>query len=292
LLSLLGLASPTYILDHSAGSANPAVSSSPVGYTPAQISHAYGFDQIPLTGASQTIAIVDAYDDPTITADLHAFDQQLGLSDPVLTKVNQSGGTSYPARDSGWGVEISLDVEWAHAIAPGANILLVEANSNFYSDLLAAVDYARNQPGVSVVSMSWGGSEFSGETSYDSHFTTPSGHAGVTFVASSGDSGTISDPAVSPHVVAVGGTTLTIGAGKSYVGETAWSGSGGGISAYEPRPGYQVGMSTSGWRTNPDVPTMQIRTPGSRSTTPTALGPLLPGVRSVVPAQARPSGRP
>jgi hypothetical protein len=245
--------SPTYILDHPAGGASPAVSSGPIGYTPAQISNAYGFNQIPLNGADQTIAIVDAYDHPSIAGDLHAFDQQFGLADPTLVKVNQSGGTSYPAPDPNWAVEISLDVEWAHAIAPGARILLVEANSNSSSDLYAAVNYARNQSGVSVISMSWGGPEFSGETSNDPILTTPSGHQGVTFVASSGDSGTILYPAASRNVLAVGGTTLTIGSGNTYGGETAWSGSGGGISTYEPRPGYQVRVSSSGYRTNPDV---------------------------------------
>jgi subtilase family serine protease len=245
--------SPTYVLDHRAGSANPAVSSGPVGYTPAQIRHAYGFDQVPLNGAGQTIAIVDAYDDPTITADLHAFDQHFGLADPVLTKVNEYGGTSYPAPNADWAVEISLDVEWAHAIAPGASILLVEANSNSYSDLMTAVNYARNQAGVSVLSMSWGGSEFQGETGYDAYFITPSDHQGVTFVASSGDAGTIEYPAASPNVLSVGGTTLTIGPGNTHGGETAWSGSGGGISAYEPTPSYQLGGPGKGWRTNPDV---------------------------------------
>jgi hypothetical protein len=253
LLSLPGLVSPTYILYHPAGRAKPAAGSGPVGYTPAQISNAYGFKQISLNGAGQTIAIVDAYDDPSIASDLHVFDLQFGLADPTLVKVNQSGGTSYPARDPNWAVEISLDVEWAHAMAPGARILLIEANSNSFSDLLAAVDYARSQPGVSAVSMSWYASEFSGETSLDSHFTTPSGHAGVTFVACSGDTGIISYPAASPNVLAVGGTTLTIGSGNTYGGETAWSGSGGGISAYEPTPSYQLGLTSSGHRTNPDV---------------------------------------
>jgi hypothetical protein len=253
LLSLPGLVSPAYILYHPAAGARPAVSSGPVGYTPAQIRNAYGFNQIPLNGAGQTIAIVDAYDDPSIAGDLHAFDQQFGLADPTLVKVNQWGGTSYPAPDPNWAVEISLDVEWAHAIAPGAGILLVEANSNSYSDLLTAVDYARSRAGVSEVSMSWGGSEFSGENTYDSHFTTPSGHQGVTFVVSSGDSGTISYPAASPEVLAVGGTTLKIGPGNTYVGETAWSGSGGGISAYESMPGYQGGIAPGSMRTNPDV---------------------------------------
>jgi streptogramin lyase len=237
----------------------PAVSSTPFGDTPAQIRHAYGFDHIILSngvpgdGSGQIIGIVDAYDDPTIGGDLHAFDLQFGLPDPVLTKVNQSGGTQYPAADTGWAVEVSLDVEWAHAMAPGAQILLVEASSNSAGDLFTAVDYARNQPGVSVVSMSWSGPEFSGETSDDSLFTTPPGHQGVTFVASSGDAGTITYPAASPNVVAVGGTTLSIDGAGDYAGETAWSGSGGGTSAFETEPAYQRAVQNTGVRTSPDV---------------------------------------
>ena len=93
-------------------------------------------------GSGTTIAIVDAYNDPKIANDLHQFDLQFGLSDPTLTKVNQTGGTALPAANAGWITEIALDVEWAHAIAPGANILLVEANSASYSDLFTAVNYA------------------------------------------------------------------------------------------------------------------------------------------------------
>ncbi len=103
----------------------------------------------------------------------------------------------------------------AHSIAPAANLLLVEANSSSLADLLKAVDTAASYPGVSVVSMSWGSSEFSSESSYDSHFTTPAGHPGVTFVASSGDSGGVVEwPAASPKVLSVGGTTLSAQPGQ------------------------------------------------------------------------------
>ncbi len=102
-------------------------------------------------------------------------------------------------------------MEWAHSIAPDANIILFEANSNSYNDLFTAVKTAADYANVSVVSMSWGGGEFSGENSYDSDFATPSGHQGVTFLAATGDSGTPSEyPAFSPNVVAVGGTSLDI----------------------------------------------------------------------------------
>ena len=147
-------------------------------------------------------------------------------------------------------------MEWAHAIAPVANILLVEASSASFSDLLTAVDYARNAAGVVAVSMSWGGGEFSGESGYDGYFTTPSGHGGVTFVAASGDSGApVGYPAISPNVVAVGGTTLSLGAGGNYLSESGWSGSSGGLSAYEAEPAYQrtVVTQTSTFRANPDV---------------------------------------
>ena len=234
----------------------------PYGYTPAQISQAYGFNQIAFTtasgsvsgtGAGQTIAIVDAYNDPNIVNDLKAFDSQFALAaPPKLTVVNENGSSRLPAASASWAMEISLDVEWAHAIAPGANILLVEANSSSLGDLLTAVNYARQQPGVTAVSMSWGGSEFNGETSYNSYFATPSGHVPVTFVASSGDSGGDGMwPAVSPNVLAVGGTTLT--SINSPSTETAWSGSSGGVSAYESEPSYQTGVQSTGRRTTPDV---------------------------------------
>lgn len=139
-----------------AGRAVPHSTPGPTGYTPTQVRHAYGFDQISFggvagDGAGQTIAIVDAYDDPTIAGDLVQFDRAFGLPDPAFQKVNQTGGSTPPAASLTWGVEITLDVEWAHAIAPGARILLVEANSNSNADLFAAVGYAARQPGVTVV---------------------------------------------------------------------------------------------------------------------------------------------
>jgi hypothetical protein len=232
---------------------------SPRGYTPAQIRQAYSFGGITFNGSvqgdgsGQTIAIIDAYNDPNIASDLQAFDAAFGLANPPkFTVMNQNGGTSLPASDAGWSQEIALDVEWSHAMAPGANILLVEANSSSLSDLLAAVNTARNAAGVSVVSMSWGSGEFSGERQFDQYFTTPSGHAGVSFVASAGDSGAQAIwPAVSPNVLSVGGTSLS--ASGSSAGETAWSGSGGGYSRFEAEPGFQTSVQSSGVRTSPDV---------------------------------------
>jgi subtilase family serine protease len=255
-----------YVLNSSTAAPSVTPAGLPAGFSPQQIGQAYGFNQITFSngtiqgnGSGQTIAIIDAYSQPNIAGDLAAFDSTYGLAaPPSFTVVNQTGGSSLPTSDTNWGVEESLDVEWAHAMAPAANILLVEANSSNYSDLMTAVQYAANQPGVSVVSMSWGGSEWSGETAYDSYFTTPAGHNGVTFVASTGDTGSSGAPeygSVSPNVLAVGGTQLTLNSSGGYGSEVAWSGSGGGISAYESQPSYQNGVvtQTSTMRAVPDV---------------------------------------
>jgi hypothetical protein len=227
------------------------------GYAPSQILHAYGFDRLPYDGSGQTIAIVTAYDNSGVTYDLGVFDQLFGLPDPVLTIAQPQGQPSY---DEGWGLETDLDVQWAHAIAPAANILLVEAKTPSFFNLLAAVDYARKQPGVVAVSMSWAYGDFFNETQYDSHFTTPSGHiggsglpGGITFVAASGDSGAgVAWPAVSPNVLSIGGTSLTLDDNNQIVSETGWSASGGGVSNYEPEPAYQAPFQTFGMRSTPD----------------------------------------
>ncbi len=254
---------PDLIRMVNAGSLQPQNTAGPTGYTPAQIKQAYGFNQITFNGVTgdgtgTTIAIVDAFDDPNITNDLHQFDLAYGLPDPPsFIKLNETGGTTnLPKANSGWITEIALDVEWTHAIAPGAKIVLVEAKSANDSDLMTAVNTARNYSGVDVVSMSWGGSEDSSETADDGTFTTPTGHSGVTFVASSGDDGAPdSYPAASPNVLSVGGTTLNLSAAGNILSETAWSGSGGGISTVEAQPAYQKGVVTqsSTFRTDPDV---------------------------------------
>ncbi len=229
----------------------------PSGYSPAQISQAYGFNLVSGNGAGTTIAIVDAYNNPNIAADLKAFDTQFGLAAPPnFTVVSQTGSTTaLPANNKGWSLEIALDVEWAHAIAPGANILLVEAKSSSLTDLMAAEDYARNAAGVVVVSNSWGASEFSTETSYDKHFTTPAGHQGVSFMVAAGDDGTPAEyPSSSPDVLSVGGTTLKLNANGTYSSETVWSDGGGGASRYEAKPSFQANVNTGGThRGTPDV---------------------------------------
>jgi len=233
------------------------------GYFPAQVKAAYGLNAINFTSQSgqtiagdatgETIALVVAYHDPNLAADLHAFDAGFGLADPTLTQVNLAGPTN---TNDAWAGEETLDVEWAHAIAPGATIVVVEAISDSTDNLLAAVNVARFTPGVVAVSMSWSGPEIANERSYDSFFTTPSGHAGITFVAATGDTGASGGaqwPAASPNVLSVGGTSLAINAANGYGGESAWSGSGSGLSRYEAEPTYQRGIQSSGRRSVPDV---------------------------------------
>ncbi len=225
----------------------PFLGTGPSGYSATQIRHAYGFDKLTATGAGQTIAIVDAYGSTTLQNDLNVFCGAMGIPTTTL-------GIYYPqgkprTADSGWALETALDVQWAHAIAPGAKIVVVIAKSASISNLLGAVDYAVNNLGAKQVSMSWGAAEFSGETSYDSHFTK----AGVSFFAASGDNGSgVIWPAASPNVVAVGGTTLSLDS-NGIASEVAWSGSGGGVSAYESQPTYQSGWQATGKRTVPDV---------------------------------------
>jgi hypothetical protein len=255
--SACGVAQPNLTPSHTAVVTAPA---GIAGYTPDQIRQAYGIDQVPADGQGQTIAIVDAYNDPNIQSDLNTFDAQFGISaPPSFTVVSQSGDSvSKISTEAAWSAETALDVEWAHAIAPAANILLVEANSSSLTNLLAAVDYARNVDGVSVVSMSWGGGEFTSETQYDSLFTTPAGHTGVTFVAASGDRGAFFGaewPASSPNVLSVGGTTMQP-AGDSTSSthhETAWRMSTSGRSAMEREPAYQRTIQQTGSRIIPDV---------------------------------------
>jgi subtilase family serine protease len=240
---------------------NTATASAPSGpptsaFTPAQVRHAYGFDQVTNQGAGQTIGIVDAYDDANAESDLGVFSKQFGL--PACTSTNGCFRKVYsngkkPAANANWAVEIALDVEWAHAIAPKATILLVETPTNSLSDLVnGAVVAVRN--GASTVSMSWTAGEFSGETSMDKNFVSN----GVTYLAASGDAGTgTAYPAASPDVIGVGGTSLYLDASGNYQSEMAWSGSGGGLSLYEHEPSFQaqfgIANDPHGYRGAPDV---------------------------------------
>jgi len=223
---------------------------SPTGLSPSQLAAVYGLSGLSSTstdGSGQIIAIVDAYHDANALADLNKWNAQYGY--PQLTtckSLTQSGACfeqvypqGKPAVNSGWALEESLDIEWARAEAPGAKIVLVEAANSSDADLFGAVKVAGNG-GASEVSMSWGGAEFRGETALDSDMS----HAGTLYTVSAGDQGHQAEyPAASPNAIAVGGTTLNGCNGVSCAGfssETVWSGSGGGTSAYEAIPSYQL----------------------------------------------------
>ncbi len=262
-------------------------SAAPTGFTPAQIRAAYGLGALStdatggaFDGTGQTIAIVDAYDDPNIFQDLDAFDQQFGTASAAstlyqqygaatsfLTVLNQSGNAgplptvdpAGPGNPRGtWEQEESLDVQWAHSIAPGAKIDLIEANSATWPDLSAGVLAASQLAGVSVVSMSWGLQEASDLTpsqqqTFDAEL---SGFTGVSYVAATGDQGGPGlYPATSPDVLAVGGTALSINLNGSYKSETAWNDSNGGFSQVESKPAYQDVVLSPGetQRLAPDV---------------------------------------
>jgi subtilase family serine protease len=217
----------------------PKSVSAPQGYGPAQFRGAYGLPAAATT--AQTIAIVDAYDDPNIASDLNAYSSQFGLplcntANPCFRKVNQSGNAGpYPQANSGWALEIALDVEVAHAVCPNCKILLVEASSSSLSNLAAAVNTAAKL-GATEISNSYGGSEYSSEVS-----DTAYNHPGIAVTVASGDNGygSFGFPAASPNVIAVGGTTLTLGVGNTYGSESVWSGAGSGCSLYVTAPVWQ-----------------------------------------------------
>ncbi len=238
-------------------------------YGPAQIRKAYGIDNVQLDGTGQTIAIVDANDNPYIKSDLQHFDAINGIKDPpsFAEFKEHTNGAFMDASVSGsglvakqnWVEEIDLDVEYAHAIAPGAKIILVETQDTLF-DLFQGVDFARRQAGVSVVSMSWGAhinglsGEFGTEQQFDPIFTTPSGHAAVSFVGSTSDTGAaVQYPSTAPTVLAVGGTTLQVDDNGVYSSESAWNSGGGGVSDVEKAPAFQTKFQTYGMRTVPDV---------------------------------------
>jgi len=216
----------------------PLAAAGPRGYGPADLASAY---KLTAGGAGQTIAIVDAYDDPNAESDLAVYRSQFGLSacttaNGCFRKVDQSGGTTYPRANQGWAEEISLDLDMASAICPACKILLVEATTNSFSNLAAGVDRAALM-GATVISNSYGGSEYSSEVSDQSHFN----HPGIAITVSSGDNGFGTEfPAASQYVTAVGGTTLTKDGSSRGFTETVWSGAGSGCSAYIAKPSWQT----------------------------------------------------
>ena len=232
------------------------MTSGPAGLFPSQVKKAYN---LPSTGGKGTIAIIAAFNHPNIASDLLAFDKAFGLT-PCTTsngclEIHPMNATAKD--DTGWSMETALDTEWSHAIAPKAKILVVEAASDSGTNLLKAVDYAKSRSDVVAVSMSWGGDEFASEASLDSHFTASSINPSLTFFASSGDDGAgASWPAVAPNVISVGGTSLALTSKGTLSSEKAWTGSGGGVSAFESEPSFQTTYSiprAGGKRAIPDV---------------------------------------
>ena len=218
-------------------------------YSPQQIKTAYCFNKNS-TGKGEVIAIVDAFGDPNIVSDLEVFNARFNLPPANLTVLYPQGQPT--TMDPSWALETALDVEWAHALAPSATILLVIAMDNSGENLFGAVEYAVQQ-GANIVSMSWGGPEFQDELSLDSYFQAQ----GVVFVAASGDTEKLLYPAASPYVVGAGGTSVQLDeCGNKVAPEIAWVGSGGGVSQYEPKAPWQnicSQMPPTSNRTVPDV---------------------------------------
>jgi hypothetical protein len=246
-------------------------------YTPSEVRTAYGLNNINFSGvigngAGQTIALIEAFNDPDLASDANKFSSMYGLPQftiagdgPTLTIENEYGSTSNLPPDSQpgvWDAEDSLDVEWAHAVAPEANILVVEGNAyttndntQFIANETIALNTAKDTPGVSVVSMSFLVPLTSSEAATDPTFVSPSAQQGITFFAASGDSGTPEGyPADSPNVVGVGGASLTINGDGSIGGQGGWSGSGGGISPYEAQPVWQSADAMKFSKTQRTVP--------------------------------------
>jgi hypothetical protein len=264
--------------------ASPAVN--PAGgatgpFSPAQISRFYGINGISFGGVTgdgtgQTIAVIDANSDPAIvpstdpsfnTSDLHFFDTTFGLPDPPsFSIIPEAGAFSLPTTyDPGWAGEIALDVEWAHALAPKANIVLVECESNAMADLINSGVQAAENAGASVISMSFTFPENGLDTSTDSTFQNGNSSSNVTYLAAAGDGGASSTgyPAFSPYVVGVGGTSITTADSQAHYGsEVVWNdasnghgATGGSTSNYEPLPPYQsnIALLNGQGRGTPDV---------------------------------------
>ena len=220
------------------------------GYTPSDLIHAYGYDQIHSSGGSgsnATIAIVVAFGSPTLQSDLDYFCTYLGIAPITANIVYPAGKPQFD--DSGWAGEALMDVEWAHALAPDAKLTVVVSKDDSDANLNTCIRYASSN--ANVVSMSWGGMESAIDPSNHYLFT----NTAVSFVAASGDSGKEVDwPPSDPNVLAVGGTSLLLSSSNTIVSETAWGLSSGGISRFQPFPSYQAGWSSvNSGRILPDV---------------------------------------
>lgn len=215
--------------------------SSPSGYNPIDLRGAYNLPST-TAGSGQTVAIVDAYNDPNAETDMNFYRSYFKIpacttANGCFKKVNQSGGTKYPTSNGGWSQEISLDLDMVSAICPNCHILLVEASSPTFANLGKAVNTAVKL-GATEVSNSYGGSESSGETTYAAYYN----HPGVAITASAGDNGYGAQvPAAYNTVTAVGGTSLNYSNGVR--SETAWNGTGSGCSAYISKSTWQTDKS-------------------------------------------------
>jgi subtilase family serine protease len=229
------------------GTVAPAVT--PSGYGPTDLQAAYSLPSA-TAGTGQTVAIVDAYDDPRAESDLAVYRSTFALAacttaNGCFRKVNQSGGTKAPRANSGWAQEISLDLDMVSAACPNCHILLVEATSSSLTNLGTAVNTAAKL-GATEISNSYGGNESSSDLSYD---TTYFNHPGIPITVSSGDSGYgVQYPAASQYVTSVGGTALSKAANTRGWSESVWSnsatqGAGSGCSAYDPQQSWQSSVS-------------------------------------------------
>lgn len=222
--------------------------SGPTGYNPADLQSAYALPSS-TAGSGQTVAIVDAYNDPNAESDLGVYRSQFGLpacttANGCFKKVAQNGTTTYPQNNASWSQEISLDLDMVSAVCPNCHILLVEATTSSMANLGTAASEAATL-GANAISNSYGGSESSSDTSYDSSYFN---HPGIAITASAGDSGYGAQyPATSQYVTAIGGTHLVKASNTRGWTETVWSSSGSGCSAYDPQPSWQssVGSITS-----------------------------------------------
>lgn len=238
-----GTASCTIAIDVNVPpNANPTTPSSLLsGLHPADVASAY---ELPVSNAGQTVAVIDAYDDPNAESDLGVYRSAFGLpactsANGCFRKVNKNGRTgSYPIPDAAWAQEIAVDVDMVSAVCPKCKILLVEANSASIANLGASVDTAVAL-GAKVVSNSYYALEWPGETAEDAHYR----HAGIPVTVSAGDQAQTYYPAASPYVAAIGATTLRHG--TTAWTETPWKYGGRGCSAYEKRPAFQAGAPCS-----------------------------------------------
>jgi len=228
----------------------PAVTGTPAGLNPADIRSAYALTSS--SSGGRTVAIVDAYNDPTAESDLGVYRSQFGLSSCTTSngcfrKVSQTGSTtSLPATDAGWATEISLDLDMVSAACPDCKILLVEASSSSFANLGTAVNYAASQGVVVAISNSYGGSDSAQTSAYN--------HPGIAITASTGDAGYgVESPASFPDVVAVGGTSLSRASNTRGWTESAWSGAGSGCSTINAKPTWQTSVTQCSKKANADV---------------------------------------